>query len=311
MSASILVTGGAGFIGSKLVADLVGQGHHVVILDDLSNGSLENINLDSSTFVNGSITDSLLVDQLFKENSFDFAFHLAARGSVPRSIKDPKGTLEVNLLGTQNILMGCLQKKTKFIFSSSSSVYGSNPKLPKRESDWTDPISPYGASKLSSEYLIKSFHHAYGLPIQVFRFFNVFGPGQSFSNAYSAVIPKWIKACIKGDPIILEGDGEQSRDFTYVDDLTRVLTLSISEDIDRPNLLNLAFGRSYSLREIIDHLEMVFPNIFVEVVPPREGDVRKSLSDPSLLLKFFPQARQTPFEIALRNTVHWVQARIK
>lgn len=311
MKLDVLVTGGAGFIGSALTRQLHLLGNRVTVLDDFSGSSSEFIESSPYEFLVGSVADSDWMNKSLEGRSFDFVFHLAARGSVPRSIANPVKTIESNFLGTMNVLQFCLKKKTPILFSSSSSVYGVNPKIPKTELDWCEPKSPYAASKLASEGLVQSYHHSFELPTQVFRFFNVFGPGQRYDHEYAAVIPKWIKSCLKEEDLILEGDGEQSRDFTYIDDLVKVLIISAQEKRSIGKIVNFAFGHETKLNSIIELLKRDFPKLSVRKSPDRKGDVPRSCSDPKLLKEIYPEAIETPFEDALSKTVEWLRHELK
>lgn len=303
------VTGGAGFIGTNLVRKLLETGHQVVVIDDLSSGlesNLRNLDID---FHLTSITNF----EKLREGLIDteFIFHLAARGSVPRSIKDPRATFDVNVKGTQNILEVARENRAKVIFSSSSSVYGANSELPKHEKMWVSPISPYAASKLAGEGLVQSYKASYGLEATVLRLFNVFGPFQRPDHEYAAVIPKWIWKAMNNESIEIYGDGNQTRDFTHVDTVVSILLESMNLTIDSQTPVNLAHGRQISLNELVEELRKFFPNLVIQYLPIREGDVSASRNDPRFLNTLFSTSESELFENELRSTIDWLNRCIK
>ncbi len=302
--AKIAITGGAGFIGSNLARGLNSKGHEVVALDDLSSGLSTNIANLEIELREGSITDIRFLSKALED--CEHIFHLAARGSVPRSISDPLKTFQVNSLGTLNVLEVSRSRGIPITFSSSSSVYGANKEIPKNENSWTSPLTPYGASKLSAESLVLSYSRSYGIPHKVFRFFNVFGPFQRPEHIYSAVIPKWLWLAMQNKPLVLEGDGTQSRDFTYVGDLVEVLIDSLKLDFWENEIVNLAFGVQISLNEVIEKIRKKFPNLKIDRLQPRSGDIKHSQNDPTTLLKLFPNIQQTDFGFALEETLAWL-----
>jgi UDP-glucose 4-epimerase len=252
----------------------------------------------------GSITDLNLLRRTISNS--DHIFHLAARGSVPRSIITPVQTFDVNALGTLNVLEVSKSFEIPITFSSSSSVYGANQLLPKIEESWTLPISPYGASKLSAEALVLSYRESYSIPHRVFRFFNIFGPYQRPEHLYAAVIPKWLWKAIWGEPIILEGDGKQTRDFTFVNDVVNVLVESLNSDNDT-ELINLAFGVQISLNELIEVIRTFFPKLTVEKIASRKGDIKHSLNNPMRLKQNFPEVEPCNFVDAVKITLDWLK----
>ena len=213
--AKVAVTGGAGFIGSNLTHRLISEGYEVVLVDDLSTGLLGNVNKKKSEFHEISITNSKALNSAL--SGCETIFHLAARGSVPRSVKNPIATHDINATGTLNVLEAARANGAHIVFSSSSSVYGRNMQLPKDESMWLGPMTPYAASKLAAEAYIQAYGAAYGVPTTLLRFFNVFGPRQRPDHEYAAVLPKWIWLAMNDRPIEVYGDGSASRDFTYID----------------------------------------------------------------------------------------------
>lgn len=302
-----LITGGAGFIGSNLAKRLAATGREVVVLDDLSTGREASLTGASVEFVKGSITSRENVHRAM--HGCDSVVHLAARGSVPRSLAHPTLTHEVNASGTLIVLEVARETGAYVLFSSSSSVYGQNPALPKTETAWTRPISPYGASKLSAESYVQAYRSSYGLPTQVLRFFNVFGPGQLPDHDYAAVIPKWMFRIQRGLPIELHGDGNQTRDFTYVDTVTSILVDAIERQVSMDGPINLALGQRRSLNEVLATIEEVLgTKAVVERVPSREGDIRDSQNDPTLLNSVFPAMELVEFREALQRTAAWLSA---
>ncbi|GBC95542.1 UDP-N-acetylglucosamine 4-epimerase [bacterium HR16] len=255
----ILVTGGAGFIGSHITEKLVELGHEVIVLDDLSTGREENIaHLKSRiTFVKGSITDTVLLQEVMQ--GVQMVFHEAALGSVPRSVEDPRTTHEVNITGTFNVLMAARDAGVKrVVYAASSSAYGDTPTLPKVETMLPNPLSPYAVSKLVGEYYCQVFTRVYGLEAVSLRYFNVFGPRQNPHSQYAAVIPKFITAALKGEPLTVFGDGEQSRDFTYIDNVVQANLLAMDSPRAVGKVYNVACGGRYTLNELIRQLEAIF-----------------------------------------------------
>lgn len=300
-----LITGGAGFIGSNLASRLEAAGREVVVLDDLSSGRESNLRGLNVQFVQGSITSAADVQRAIQ--GCDSVVHLAARGSVPRSLAHPLLTHEINASGTLTVLEVARESGAYVLFSSSSSVYGQNPELPKTESSWTRPISPYGASKLSAEGYVQAYRSSYGLATQVLRFFNVFGPGQLPDHDYAAVIPKWIYRIQRGLPIEVHGDGLQTRDFTYIDTVTSILADAIDRRVSLDTPINLALGQRRSLNEVLTVIEEVLgTKAEVEYVDARRGDIRDSQNDPDLLNSVFPAMEQVEFGEAVKKTTRWL-----
>jgi UDP-glucose 4-epimerase len=301
----VLVTGGAGFIGTNLTLNLLSSGYEVKVFDDLSTGLKANIPKDAD-FVNASILEANQIDKAIKD--CEVVVHLAARGSVPRSIKDPIATHNVNSTGTLNVLEAARTSKSHYIFSSSSSVYGSNMILPKNEDMVLRPITPYAASKMSGEGLSLAYAKTYELSISTFRFFNIFGPWQRPDHEYAAVLPKWISKCMKGDEIEIFGDGEQTRDFTYVGTVIKIITNCISNKVLHPEPVNLAYGNNISLNQVTDLLKNDFPDLKVKHLPPRDGDVLHSKNDPKLVKSLYSNINVEKFETSLRETINWFKS---
>jgi UDP-glucose 4-epimerase len=276
-----VVTGGAGFIGSHLTEELVRRGYRVGILDDLSTGKMENIEPllkeGNIEFAYGSVTELPLLQKFFR--GFAYVFHLAAIPSVPRSIENPLASHDVNITGTLNVLMAAKHNKVKkVIYASSSAVYGDTPTLPKREDMPPNPQSPYAITKLAGEYYCQVFHQIYGLSTVCLRYFNVYGPRQDPNSQYAAVIPRFIDRLLKGQPPIIFGDGEQTRDFTFVKDAVEA-TIRAAES-DATGVCNVARGERISLNKLA---ELVVKLVGNRVEPvheePLPGDIKHSLAD--------------------------------
>lgn len=304
--AHVAVTGGAGFIGSNLVAALAKRGHSIVVVDDLSTGLASNVNPAISEFHEISIVDRHALSKAI--GSAEVIFHLGARGSVPRSIKNPVATHDVNATGTLNVLEVARQSGAHVVYSSSSSVYGRNGVLPKDETMWLGPMTPYAASKLAAEGYVQAYGSAYNVPTTLLRFFNVFGPRQRPDHEYAAVLPKWIWKAMQGEPIEVYGDGSQSRDFTYVQTVIDVCLDAMDHRVTHDGAINLAYGNRITLNDTIAILKKHFPNLQVKYVPIRPGDVKESQNSPGLLKKLFPNVTPKEFESALSETVQWLKA---
>jgi UDP-glucose 4-epimerase len=301
----VLVTGGAGFIGTNLTLNLLSNGYEVKVFDDLSTGLKANIPKDAE-FVNASILEASQIDKAIED--CEVVVHLGARGSVPRSIKDPIATHNVNATGTLNVLEAARNSQCHYIFSSSSSVYGSNMILPKNEDMVLRPITPYAASKMSGEALSLGYAKSYGLAVSTFRFFNIFGPWQRPDHEYAAVLPKWISKCIKRDAIEIFGDGEQTRDFTYVGTVVKIIADCISNKVLHPEPVNLAYGNNISLNQVTDLLKNDFPDLEVKHISPRDGDVLHSKNNPKLIKSLYPNINVEKFETSLQETIKWFKS---
>jgi UDP-glucose 4-epimerase len=303
--AKVGVTGGAGFIGSNLTRRLISEGHDVVVFDDLSTGLISNVDQSNCTFINASITDHQTLHSALRD--CQTIFHLAARGSVPRSIKNPVATHAVNATGTLNVLEVARASGAHVIFSSSSSVYGRNMQLPKDESMWLGPMTPYAASKLAAEGYVQSYASAYEVPTTLLRFFNVFGPRQRPDHEYAAVLPKWIWLAMQGKAIDVYGDGSASRDFTYIDTVLDIAMTAMNERVLTEGAMNLAYGNRIFLSDTIEMLRKHFPDVQVNYVAERLGDVKESQNSPELLNRLFPKVQPKEFETALTETIQWLQ----
>lgn len=307
----VVITGGAGFIGGNLSKALAdgSTATSVVVLDDLSTGRRENVTDAGIDLREGSILDETLLDDLFRHT--DAIVHLAARPSVPRSLDDPHAAHEINATGTLRVLDAARRNEVAHVVvASSSSVYGDREALPKTEMMPPDPLSPYAASKLATEAYARAYASSFGLHVLMFRFFNVFGPLQAAGHDYAAAVPAFIDAAVKDQPIPIFGDGYQTRDFTYVGTVVRVLQEALARRVTSREPVNLAFGTRRSLLEVVEHLESIFERALkVEHLPPRPGDVRDSQADAAQLKELFPDLEPTPFVEGLAETVRWFQAR--
>ena len=300
----VLVTGGAGFIGSNLCRALAPEVDSVVVLDDLSTGSAANLDgLDVELRVGSVLDGDLVADAVSRA---DAVVHLAARGSVPRSLADPLRTHQVNATGTLQVLDAVRRHDAHLVWSSSSSVYGPGAVIPQIETATPAPASPYSASKIAGEAYAASFTACFGLDVLTLRFFNVYGPHQSVGHAYAAVIPTFIERALAGEPITIHGDGQQRRDFTHVSVVTTVLRQALLCRTTAPGPVNLALGGGQSVSEIAAEV-MAAVGTDVEIVrtDPRAGDIRHSRADPSRLLALFPDAAPVPLQTGLGDTVAW------
>lgn len=303
----VVVTGGAGFIGSNLAELLADRGYHVIILDDLSTGKKENIDAllkrPSVEFIQGSITDLTLLQKVFKNAIY--VFHQAAIPSVPRSIENPKASHEVNATGTLNVLLAARDNGIKkVIYASSSSVYGDTPTLPKVEDMIPNPQSPYAITKLTGEYYCRVFERVYGLPTVCLRYFNVYGPNQDPKSQYAAAIPKFISNIVKNRPPIIFGDGEQSRDFTFIRDVTKANILVAESDTS--GIFNIGRGERLTVNQLTDLIiKLMGCGVKPIYYDSRVGDVRHSLADISKAKEFGYQPKYS-LMVGLKETIGWL-----
>ncbi|MFI6849245.1 NAD-dependent epimerase/dehydratase family protein [Kitasatospora sp. NBC_00085] len=306
----VVVTGGAGFIGANLVRALLARPEvdQVRVVDDLSTGSKANLAGTGAVLHEGSILEPALLDEAF--TGADAVVHLAALPSVPRSVKDPLASHHANATGTLEVLEAARRAGGLYVAAaSSSSVYGANRELPKRETMRTAPMSPYAVSKLATESYLAAYHHCYGLGVLPLRFFNVFGPLQPAGHAYAAVVPAFLDAALAGRPLTVHGDGGQSRDFTYVGTVTQVISEAVVRRVVHADPVNLAFGTRTSLLELVGELESVLGRpVEVTHTDPRPGDVRDSQADNSRLRGLFPNVRPVPLREGLERTAEWFRA---
>ncbi|MGC4110504.1 MAG: NAD-dependent epimerase/dehydratase family protein [Nocardioides sp.] len=304
----LLITGGGGFIGCNLARLALQGGHDVRVLDDFSTGYADNLAGLEVELVEGSILDSTLTRRAMA--GVDSVVHLAALGSVPRSVADPLRSHEVNARGTLEVLMSARDAGVEHVvFSSSSSVYGLNPALPKSEREWTRPMSPYAVSKLAAEQYTLAFQQSYGSRTLAFRFFNVFGPWQRSGHVYAAVIPVFLDALLRGEALPINGDGSNSRDFTFVGTVCRILLDAAERRVSHPEPVNLAFGTNTSILSLVDELAAV-TGLTPEVQhrEPRPGDVPHSQADNTTLMTLFPDIAPVPLREGLTETLAWFRA---
>lgn len=307
---SVLVTGGAGFIGSHLVDKLVQLGARVRVLDDFSTGKRENIahllERNEIELIEGSLIDPETVKRAVE--GVEFVFHQGAIPSVIRSVEDPLTTHQVNVTGTLLLLLAARDAKVRrVVFASSSSVYGDTPTLPKREDMTPNPKSPYALSKLAGEHLCRLFWELYGLETVSLRYFNIFGPRQDPTSQYAAVIPRFITAMLQGKPPTIYGDGEQTRDFTFVENCVQANLLAARAEGVAGEVFNVGAGKQTSVNELFrlirsligaDHIEPIY-------APPRPGDVRHSLADISKAQKLLGYQPSVSLEEGLERTISW------
>lgn len=301
----VVVTGGAGFIGSHLVDRLLSEGAEVTVLDNLSNGRLENLSgvIDDVRFFQDDIRDFDAV-KIAVEGA-DTVFHEAALGSVPRSVADPATSNEVNVTGTLNVLVAARDAGVRrVVFASSSSVYGDTPTLPKHEQMPTVPTSPYGVTKLAGEMYFRSFAGVYGLETICLRYFNVFGPRQDPNGAYAAVIPIFTKKLLAGETPTVFGEGEQSRDFTFVSNVVDANMLAMESTSGIGEVFNIAAGNPVTLNALVEQMQLITnTDIKLAYAEPRAGDIRHSFGDMTrakAVLGFEPRVQ---LEDGLRETI--------
>lgn len=303
----ILVTGGCGFIGTSLVNRLLSEDsvQRVRTLDNYETGWRRNDENARVLEIEGDLRNA--GDVARAVDGVDAVVHLGALPSVPRSVKDPLTTNDVNVNGTLNVLEAARKSGVAHVsVASSSSVYGANPTLPKVESLATLPLSPYAVSKLATESYANAYSTSFGLPTVAFRFFNVFGPLQRADHVYAAVIPKFLDA-LKGDrALVIHGDGEQSRDFTSIHAVTDALTKAAISTITHSSPVNLAFGSRITLNAVVQHLQEMHPKpIRVNYVDPRPGDVPHSQASSALLRSLIPDVIEPDFVESLREVYDW------
>ncbi|MDG6994381.1 MAG: SDR family oxidoreductase [Nitrososphaerota archaeon] len=308
----VLVTGGAGFIGSHIVDKLVEEKYEVGALDNLATGNIANISAHVSAnrvkFHNCDISDFEAVSKIVKD--YDAVIHEAALVSVTRSVEDPLLTNRVNVDGTVNLLKASVDSGVKkFIFASSSSVYGDMETLPKKETMIASPISPYGISKLAAENYCRTFAKVYGLKTVCLRYFNVYGPRQKY-GPYSGVIPIFIKKALNNEPPSINGDGEQTRDFTFIDDVVQANLLALKKDVATGTVYNAAAGGTISINELARHIIGMTGKKDLKPVhgPERSGDIRASYSDISKISKELGFKPQVGIEDGLRRVLEWFLA---
>jgi UDP-glucose 4-epimerase len=311
--ARFLITGGAGFIGSNLARRLLSMGEEVVILDDLSTGKMENLEDISgrTKMVVGDICDIAKVREAMA--GVNYVFHHAAVVSVPRSVDDPVRTNEVNVDGTLNCLEVAREVGARrFVYAASSSAYGDSEELPKHEDMKPHPLSPYGVSKLVGEMYCRVFYEVYGLPTVSLRYFNIFGPYQDPHSQYAAVVPIFIAKLLSDQSPLIFGDGEQSRDFTYIDNAIQANLLAVRSDKADGKVINVACGARYTLNELVESLKtLIGSKADPTYVEPRAGDIKHSMGDISTAHDLLGYVPEVSFEDGLQRTVDWFRSRAR
>lgn len=316
-SSRVLVTGGAGFIGSNIIEKLIEQDNYIVCLDNLATGKVKNIvpflNRSDFKFINGDIRDLETCQNACKD--IDIVLHQAALGSVPRSINDPITTNQVNIDGFLNMLVAARDNKVKrFVYAASSSTYGDSKELPKTEDKIGNPLSPYAVTKLVNELYAKVFADLYGMQTVGLRYFNVFGKHQDPDSAYAAVFPKFIKSFIKHEPPVIFGDGEQSRDFTYIANVIQAneLAATTANEEALNTVFNIAFGENSSLNELTSELITLLSKFDPEISkikpvygPARAGDIKDSLASIEKSKRLLGYEPQFNVHDGLKLAVKW------
>lgn len=301
------ITGGAGFIGGNLCARLFDDPRisTIRVLDDLSSGSAANVP-EGVELIVGSLLDPEQLTRFVV--GLDAVVHLAARPSVPRSITEPGATHKANTEGTFNLLEAVRAESEPpyVVLASSSSVYGRSKTLPKREDQCTAPRSPYAASKLAAEAYALAWADSFNLDVLAFRFFNVFGPLQRADHAYAAVVPAFVSAALAGQELPVFGDGQQTRDFTFVGTVVEILADAVARRVTSEGPVNLAFGSRVSLLQLVGAIERELDQVLsISFLDPRPGDVRDSQADTVRLLSLFPHVEPVPLEMGLGQTIGW------
>lgn len=306
------MTGGCGFIGSHLVDALLEEGHKVIIVDNLSTGKLENIEhvMPKVELHNEDIRDLDAMRQVTK--NVDYVYHEAALGSVPRSVADPLTTNDVNVTGTLNVLIAAKEAGVKRVmFASSSSVYGDTPTLPKIETMRPMPMSPYAVSKLAGEAYMQAFYHSYGLETVSLRYFNVFGPRQDPHSQYAAVIPRFVTALLNDDKPVIYGDGTQSRDFTYVQNVVQANLLAMKAEETHGEAVNISCGKAISINTLLSTLcELCGRDVQAVYADRRQGDVAYSLGDFKAATDLLGYVPTISFRDGIWLTLDWFTKRI-
>jgi len=307
---SYLITGGAGFIGSSIARELVRRNEFVRVLDNFCEGKKENLLeiQDKIELIEGDIRDEKTVEQATK--GIDYVLHQAALRSVPKSFKNPIDNDAVNVGGTLKVLLACAHQKVKrLVFASSSSVYGNTDHFPETEDLPLNPMSPYATSKLAGEYYLKLFAKEYGLETVSLRYFNVFGPRQDPASEYAAVIPKFILKVLQDESPTVDGDGTQSRDFTYIDNVVNANLLAAKAPHVSGQVFNIACGESHSVLDILNTVNKVLnKKVPPQFGPSRRGDVRKTLADISKSETMLQCRELIHFEEGMKRTVEYFRA---
>ncbi|WP_010478731.1 SDR family oxidoreductase [Thermococcus zilligii] len=302
----IVVTGGAGFIGSHIAEELV-RDNEVIVIDNLHTGKEENVP-PGAKLIKADVRDYQSIAEPI--SNADYVFHEAAQVSVVESVRDPVFTEEVNVVGTLNILRALLEGHGKLIFASSAAVYGDNPNLPLKETERPRPLSPYGVTKATAEEYLRVFHELYGLPVVALRYFNVFGPRQGF-NQYAGVISIFINRALKNEPLVIFGDGKQTRDFIYVKDVVKANLLVAESRKANGGVFNVATGKETSILELaMKVIEITGSKASILFDKPRPGDIRYSLADISEIRKLGFEPGWS-LEEGLKKTVEWYSSQLK
>lgn len=303
----ILITGGCGFIGSRIATRLVEAGSKVVIVDNLSTGSMVNIRDIGRRveFHKVDINDKNKLKKIFRK--FDYVSHQAALRSVPLSMKYPRDYIRTNIEGTLNVLELSAQHKVKVLVSaSSSSVYGEKKTFPEHESEPVSPVSFYAMTKLSTEHMCAMYHLYYNLPTVSLRYFNVYGPYQNLESQYAMVIPKFITCFIRGLPCPVYGDGKQSRDFSFIDDVVRANITAFTHRNSWGKVFNIGGGSPQSVLNICNALKKITgKDVGIKFLPPRMGDVRKTYASMAQARKFLGFRPEVNFHAGIRKTYEW------
>lgn len=308
LSGKVLVTGGAGFIGSHIAATVAASGASVVIVDDLSTGHRENLDELSGDieFVQGSIADLALMNRVLKD--VEVVFHEAAIPSVPRSVEDPTQTHIASVDGTFHLLLAAREQKVRrVVYAASSSAYGDQPTLRKLEDMAPDPLSPYAVAKLVGEYYCQVFTRIYGLETVSLRYFNVFGPRQDPGSQYSGVVSRFISALCSNQTPVIFGDGEQSRDFTYIDNVVYANLKAATTTLGVGKVINVAIGERITLNQLLAELKDLIgrPEVVAEFREPRVGDVRHSLADITRARELLGFEPTVDLREGLKRTIDW------
>ncbi len=309
--ANILVTGGAGFIGSHLTTELVQRGHTVRVLDDFSTGQHETLAHLGERFelIEGDIRNPAHCRDACE--SIEFLFHQAAIPSVPKSVEDPQASHDANINGTFNILRAAVgQKVRRVIYAASSSAYGDTPESPKQERIRPKPLSPYAVQKLAGEEYARAFFQCFGLETISLRYFNVFGAGQDPGSQYAAAIPAFVTAILRGQQPTVFGDGEQTRDFTYIDNVVHANILAMEVGQTRAEVVNVAYGCAISVNQVIAAINRLLgTHVEPRHAPPRRGDVRHSCADVRLAKELLGYQPLVSFEEGLRRAIDYYKER--
>lgn len=309
-NALVLVTGGAGFIGSHIVSRLVEDGYKVRVLDNFATGKRANLEpvLNRIELIDGSMTEPAIAQRAVAGVSY--VLHQAAIPSVPRSVRDPLGSNEANVTGTLQMLTAARDAGVRrFVYAASSSAYGNTPTLPKVETMATDPLSPYAVAKLAGENYARAFYRVYGLETVCLRYFNVFGPRQDPKSEYAAVIPRFITALLNNEEVTIYGDGEQSRDFTYIDNNVSANLKAMSAPDAPGETCNIAYGERFTLNELATTLgDIMGVQPRIKYLEGRQGDVKHSLADISKARRLLGYDPQVSFREGLARTIRYFES---